>query len=382
MATRRKDSKGRVLHDGERERKNGTYEYRYKDNDGKLRSIYGKDLRILREKEKSVNDQLSSGVIIGSGNITLLEMYDRMLETKNVKSTTMAANLSVREFLRKSGIGNRKIGSITETDARRLILKMGKSYSAGTIKMYISKISQCMALAVREDRIRKNPFNFPHGEVLANNTEPRTALSDSEFDHLINFVNSNKVYSCYVPYLVFLRETGLRGSELAGLSINDIDFDNKTLSVERQFHYIPELHRSGIDKVKTKSSKGQIWLSNVAIEAVNKILGNNPVFHTIDGVDGLFMVSPKRPASLLTAQTFERVLRDIQTLYNKTYPDRALCITPHILRHTCISRIINSGGTITAAQYQARHANPAITLQTYTHAQRETTTKELSELFD
>ena len=40
MIEKRKDSKGRILKDGEIERKDGRYEYRYKGRDGKRKSIY------------------------------------------------------------------------------------------------------------------------------------------------------------------------------------------------------------------------------------------------------------------------------------------------------------------------------------------------------
>ncbi|WP_333673304.1 integrase DNA-binding domain-containing protein [Holdemanella porci] len=49
---RRKDNKGVVLKDGECQRKNGTYDYRYVTRDGKRHAIYAKTLKELREKEK------------------------------------------------------------------------------------------------------------------------------------------------------------------------------------------------------------------------------------------------------------------------------------------------------------------------------------------
>ena len=51
---RRKDNKGVVLKDGESQRKNGTYDYRYVTRDGKRHSIYAKTLKELREKENQL----------------------------------------------------------------------------------------------------------------------------------------------------------------------------------------------------------------------------------------------------------------------------------------------------------------------------------------
>ena len=40
VMTGKRDKKGRVLRQGERQRKDGRYEYRYKDAHGETRSIY------------------------------------------------------------------------------------------------------------------------------------------------------------------------------------------------------------------------------------------------------------------------------------------------------------------------------------------------------
>ena len=54
MSEKRKDSKGRVLKTGESQRKDGLYQYRYKDITGERRTIYAGDLKELRQKEKEL----------------------------------------------------------------------------------------------------------------------------------------------------------------------------------------------------------------------------------------------------------------------------------------------------------------------------------------
>ena len=48
---RRKDSKGKVLKDGESQRKNGIYQYRWTDKTGKRHTIYAKDLKFFEKKK-------------------------------------------------------------------------------------------------------------------------------------------------------------------------------------------------------------------------------------------------------------------------------------------------------------------------------------------
>ena len=59
---RRKDNKGVVLKDGESQRKNGTYDYRYVTRDGKRHSIYAKTLKELREKENQLIIDTDAGL--------------------------------------------------------------------------------------------------------------------------------------------------------------------------------------------------------------------------------------------------------------------------------------------------------------------------------
>ena len=51
---RRKDNKGRVLKNGESQRKNGSYMYRYSDANGIRHTVYAPDLKTLREKEEKI----------------------------------------------------------------------------------------------------------------------------------------------------------------------------------------------------------------------------------------------------------------------------------------------------------------------------------------
>ena len=62
MAERRKDSKKRVLKEGEYQRSNGTYEYRWRSENGKRNNVYAKSLEELREKEAEIQRDRSDGM--------------------------------------------------------------------------------------------------------------------------------------------------------------------------------------------------------------------------------------------------------------------------------------------------------------------------------
>lgn len=75
MAERRKDNKKRVLKEGEYQRPNGTYEYRWKAATGKRSVIYAKTLEELREKENTIERDKSDGIRTDCKNLTVNDIY-------------------------------------------------------------------------------------------------------------------------------------------------------------------------------------------------------------------------------------------------------------------------------------------------------------------
>ena len=58
----RKDTKGRVLRQGETERKDGRYVFQYRDTVGKACCVYSRTLEGLREKEREIQKDLQDGI--------------------------------------------------------------------------------------------------------------------------------------------------------------------------------------------------------------------------------------------------------------------------------------------------------------------------------
>lgn len=61
---RRKDNKGRVLKEGESQRKDGMYQYRYTDKFGKRKYLYSKDLKELRKQEDTLKNLLCCMMVL------------------------------------------------------------------------------------------------------------------------------------------------------------------------------------------------------------------------------------------------------------------------------------------------------------------------------
>ena len=74
---RRKDSKNRILKEGEYERSNNTYEFKWTDKNGKRHSIYAKTLDELREKELDILRDTLNGIKANGKNLTVNDFYKK-----------------------------------------------------------------------------------------------------------------------------------------------------------------------------------------------------------------------------------------------------------------------------------------------------------------
>lgn len=113
MNNKRKDNKGRVLKIGESQRKNKSYQYRYKDLRGNLKTVYAPTLDLLRKKEKEIQTQLLFGIDYGNGEISVIDLTDRYTALKvGVRHNTKVGYNFVQNLLKKEDFGYLKISQI------------------------------------------------------------------------------------------------------------------------------------------------------------------------------------------------------------------------------------------------------------------------------
>ncbi|MCC8081608.1 MAG: integrase DNA-binding domain-containing protein [Lachnospiraceae bacterium] len=109
--------RGRKLKDGESYRKDGRYCYRYMDSNGKRKYLYDRDLAKLREKEKKLAQDLLDGILTDTAiqKLTLNDLFQRYVLTKQWEQTTLKNNLSLWQNLVKDSLGQYKIVQIKKS---------------------------------------------------------------------------------------------------------------------------------------------------------------------------------------------------------------------------------------------------------------------------
>lgn len=371
MAEKRKDSKGRNLFKGESQRANGTYMYRCTDEFGKRHTIYAKTLNELRDKEKQLIKDLEDQINITSGNMTVHELvlYYISLNTNWSMNTRYQREMYARK------IGQSEIGSIKIRDLRPLHIKRfyhrvnteGMSAS-GIDTTYQRLLRPAFEIAVENDYVRKNPFNIKL-DFLEDRHKSCIALTELQIKKFLDFVICIPKELMYYHIFTVLLETGLRISEFCGLTLNDIDFDNRILDVNHQLLYRKENNSFYISGLKTESSNRKIYLTDKAYISLLYLRLNRDNESTLTlGEYKDFLLTKRKRSGLITYVMITKHLEKAVRLYNDTYPeDKIPRITPHDLRHTFCTRMIEKGLDIKSLQYLMGHSRSSTTMDIYTH---------------
>ena len=246
---RRKDSRGRVLNDGETQRTDGRYAYQYTDAFGDRKMIYswkllpsdktptGKRKGLsLREKEKQIRDAMDSGILPYGGNMTVLELVERYVSQKTgVRHNTKANYNFVINVIKKEAFGTRRIDKIKLSDAKAWLIKLqadGRGYSS--IHSIRGVVRPAFQMAVDDDLLVKNPFEFQLATVVVNDSVTREALTRKQERQFLDFVKDDSHFCKYYEGVFILFKTGMRISEFVGLTISDLDMKGRKIIIDHQ----------------------------------------------------------------------------------------------------------------------------------------------------
>lgn len=394
MSEKRRDHKGRILRTGESQRKDGRYLYKYVDSFGETQFIYSwklvstdrvpsgkRDCIALREKIAEIQRDIQDGIDIISKKMTLCQLYAKQnAQRPNVKANTKSGRKYLMEILKNDKLGARSTDNIKPSDAKEWAIRMSENgFAYSTINNYKRTLRASFYIAIQDDYVRKNPFDFQLNTVIDDDTVPKTVLTLEQEAKLLYFAKSDTVYHKNYDEILILLKTGLRISELCGLTVSDLDFENHLISVDHQLLRNTELGYY-IETPKTKSSERQIPMVEATYQALKRVLAKQSGKRCIE-IDGysnfLFL---NRKGNPKTACDFNSILRNLIKKYNKYHEEKLPHITPHTLRHTFCTNCANVGMNPKALQYIMGHANITMTLNYYAHATCNSAMEEMKRL--
>lgn len=382
MSEKRRDNRNRILHNGESQRQDGRYAYKYKDINGETKFVYSwrldkndrapagkpRDLS-LREKERQIQQDLFNQIVPNGGNLTVLELVQKYLSLKvNVRHNTQANYNFVVGILKKEAFGSLRIDKVKLSDAKAWLIKLqkdGRGYS--TIHSVRGVVRPAFEMAVQDDLIRKNPFGFELATVVVNDSVTREAITRAQERAFLKFIQEDNCYRKYYDGIYILFNTGLRISEFCGLTISDIDFQNKRIRVDHQLQRKRDMEYI-IEDTKTKSGERYVPMSQQVVECFRRVIANRkppkqePIINGYTGF--LFLDKNGMP---MVALHWEHYFKHILNKYNSIYKVQLPKITPHVCRHTFCSNMARSGMSPKTLQYIMGHSDISVTLNTYTH---------------
>lgn len=392
----RRDSKHRVLRAGESMRADGKYQFKYHIA-GKPHFVYSwkleptdklpagkKPCLSLRELEKQIGYDLESQLNPMKRNITVNELVERYLSTKTgAKHSTVANYNFVKNILKKEEFSETKIVNIKTSDAKLFLIKMqsdGKGYS--TVKSVRGVLRPAFQMAVDDDILNKNPFEFQLAGVVVNDSHTRTAITREQMRQFLKFVHDDNCYCKYYEVVYILFHTGMRISEFYGLTLKDIDLKNRIVNIDHQLQRTSDMQYV-IESTKTNAGTRKLPITEEVARCFQAIIEDREPQQRekmIDGYAGfLFYDKDNNP---LVAMHWEHRFNHMVQRYNDIYRIQIPNITPHVCRHTYCSNMAKSGMNPKTLQYLMGHSDIGVTLNTYTHLGLEDAEDELKRMED
>ena len=210
-----------------------------------------------------------------------------------------------------------------------------KGISPRSVNRKISTLKSYFKFLIREGAIAENPMM----KVVAPKSKKRlpvfieedqisTLLNEVQFEE--GFVGERNKLIIEIFYV-----TGIRLSELINIKISDVDFPNQLIKVlgKRNKERLIPLSSSMVDSLSNFIEKNQ---------------QNQFLFTNLDG---------KKLYTKLVYRLVNKYIGKISSVNKKS---------PHILRHTFATHMLNNGADINAIKELLGHANLSAT-QVYTH---------------
>ena len=230
-----KDLKGKELGKGLSQRPDGMYMARYVDHYKKRHTLYDRNLRMLKKRLDKDKYEDAQGFYGTECNITLSEWFEKFLElykVGKVKDTTLYRIRQTFSSCKKEVLGDIKLREIRAIHIQKHINKLHEEgYTYGTLNLLKALLSEMFKKAIGNGYMLRNPCD---AVVLPKKVkyEPRY-LTENEQTMFMEVAKEYYHYDIFCANLSF----GGRIGEVLGLKWSDIDFENKTIHIQRTLHY-------------------------------------------------------------------------------------------------------------------------------------------------
>lgn len=374
MATKRKKGEG----SWGKKTINGIEYQRYrKIYNGTTKEFYGRTVKEVKEKIKEFE---SRNMYVKKTDVqkqTFGEYLDNWFENVRVyeveSSTYLRNEQTINYHIKDSSLYNAQIINVDFELCQALINKLSEKYSRSTISKVYVILNMCFNYALTKGHIGENPMmkvKMPKESSLVKKKKEAKWLSSNDVEKLVleaERLNTKefrikgkvgeRVYGVNAYYVILIIYTGLRIGELMALTWNDIDFKNKTLSVNksRAKGKIDGKTVLYVKDPKSESGTRIIPLSDRALYALRNI-----------------KECSKSDTDLIVTNTSSEsnITRTINRMLFRAGCEVEKCGL-HALRHTFGSLLLEKGVDLKTISYLLGHSDITVTANIYLHITRE-----------
>lgn len=232
------------------------------------------------------------------------------------------------------------INKITKRDIRFIIEKLLKQNTFNVTHRCRKRLHAIFAYAIKMDYMSSNPTENVLVPKPKENYTPEKVLfltSDEVYELCGRMIDNNEQTLADIVLFMFL--TGVRYGELACLTYDKIDFENKEITINATYDF----NTRKITTTKTLKSTRKISVSDNILDIIKRQKKiSNFVFPNSNG------------APILNAYINKRL---------KLYGD----YHTHLFRHSHISFLAEKGIPLNAIMDRVGHSDPKVTLSIYSH---------------
>jgi integrase len=236
------------------------YRHRYYDSLGKRKEKSKQGFKTEKEAYRSlleVKANTLNGVVkkVDHSNFSISEWLDIWYEThkNDWKITSQIQRENAIKYQMKPLLGKYKLADLDKTTYKRVYInELLKTYKPSTVRLFHRLFKVAINAAVDDEIIPRNRFNKI--SIQGNESFDNFLMADE----LNLFLAAAKRLENITNYtlILLLAYTGLRKGEAYGLRWENIDFEAKTLTVDRT------RDNKGVRTPKTKNSYRSILIDN------------------------------------------------------------------------------------------------------------------------